>query len=113
MAKKLTKHGNSYALVIERPILEMVGIDPDTELEIATDGQVLIVSPVRDRKHRKKFETALAKVNRKYGRALKRLADPIDVARAVEFLLGDGGRNITGTVLTVDGGWLAGYIREF
>jgi 3-oxoacyl-[acyl-carrier protein] reductase len=36
--------------------------------------------------------------------ALKRMADPIDVARSVEFLLGDGGRNITGTVITVDAG---------
>jgi 3-oxoacyl-[acyl-carrier protein] reductase len=36
--------------------------------------------------------------------ALKRMADPIDVARSVEYLLGDGGRNITGTVLTVDAG---------
>jgi 3-oxoacyl-[acyl-carrier protein] reductase len=36
--------------------------------------------------------------------ALKRMADPIDVARSVEFLLGDGGRNITGATLTVDAG---------
>jgi 3-oxoacyl-[acyl-carrier protein] reductase len=36
--------------------------------------------------------------------ALKRLAEPDDVARMVEFLMGDGGRNITGTVITVDGG---------
>jgi 3-oxoacyl-[acyl-carrier protein] reductase len=36
--------------------------------------------------------------------ALKRMPDPIDVARSIEFLLGDGGRNITGTVLTVDAG---------
>jgi 3-oxoacyl-[acyl-carrier protein] reductase len=36
--------------------------------------------------------------------ALKRMADPIDVARSVEFLLGDGGRNITGTTLTIDAG---------
>ena len=36
--------------------------------------------------------------------ALQRLAAADDVARAVEFLLGDGGRNITGTVLTVDAG---------
>jgi 3-oxoacyl-[acyl-carrier protein] reductase len=26
------------------------------------------------------------------------------VARSIEFLLGDGGRNITGTVITVDAG---------
>jgi len=36
--------------------------------------------------------------------ALRRLADPLDVARSVEFLLGDGARNITGTVLTIDAG---------
>ena len=36
--------------------------------------------------------------------ALQRLADPIDVARSAEFLLGEGGRNITGTVITVDAG---------
>jgi 3-oxoacyl-[acyl-carrier protein] reductase len=36
--------------------------------------------------------------------ALKRLVDVGDVANAVDFLLGEGSRNITGTVLTVDAG---------
>jgi 3-oxoacyl-[acyl-carrier protein] reductase len=36
--------------------------------------------------------------------ALKRMAEPVDVARIVEFLLGEGGRNITGTVITIDAG---------
>lgn len=36
--------------------------------------------------------------------ALRRLAEVEDVARMAEFLLGEGGRNITGTVLTVDAG---------
>jgi 3-oxoacyl-[acyl-carrier protein] reductase len=36
--------------------------------------------------------------------ALRRLADVDDVASAVEFLLGDGARSISGTVLTVDAG---------
>jgi 3-oxoacyl-[acyl-carrier protein] reductase len=36
--------------------------------------------------------------------ALKRMAEAEDVARSVEFLLGSGGRNITGIVLTVDAG---------
>jgi 3-oxoacyl-[acyl-carrier protein] reductase len=35
---------------------------------------------------------------------LKRLAEIADIASAVEYLLGDGARNITGTVLTVDAG---------
>ncbi|MEA1834501.1 SDR family oxidoreductase [Methylobacterium durans] len=36
--------------------------------------------------------------------ALRRLAGAEDVAHAVEYLLGPGGRNVTGTVLTVDAG---------
>lgn len=36
--------------------------------------------------------------------SLRRLADVNDVANAVEFLLGDGSRSISGTVLTVDAG---------
>ena len=36
--------------------------------------------------------------------ALRRLPESDDVARMVEFLLGDGGRNITGSVMTIDAG---------
>jgi 3-oxoacyl-[acyl-carrier protein] reductase len=36
--------------------------------------------------------------------ALKRLVDVEDVANAVEFLIGDRSKNITGTVITVDAG---------
>ena len=75
MTKKLTKHGNSLALVIDRPILELLNIDVETELDIATDGQVMIVSGGGNAKHKKKLDNALKKVNRNYGRALKRLAE--------------------------------------
>jgi 3-oxoacyl-[acyl-carrier protein] reductase len=36
--------------------------------------------------------------------ALKRMAEPSDVARSVEFLLSEGARNITGTTITIDAG---------
>jgi len=36
--------------------------------------------------------------------ALRRLPDVDDVARMVEYLFGDGGRNVTGSVLTIDAG---------
>ena len=36
--------------------------------------------------------------------ALRRLPEPDDVARMVEYLLGDGARNITGSVMTIDAG---------
>ena len=75
MIKRLTRHGNSLALVIERGVLDLLKITPDTPLEISTDGRTLIVSPVRHEGRRKRFKAALEKVNRRYGRALKRLAD--------------------------------------
>jgi antitoxin MazE len=75
MIKKLTKHGNSLALVMERGVLDLLNISADTPLDISTDGEVLIISPVRDEKRHKKFADAVAETNRKYGRALKKLAD--------------------------------------
>ena len=75
MVKKLTKHGNSLALVVDRAILDLLKIDADTPLEISTDGEVLVVAPVRDEAHQRRFHQALQTANRKYGRALQNLAD--------------------------------------
>jgi antitoxin MazE len=36
MVKKLTKHGNTLALVIDRPILDLLNIDPETPFEVST-----------------------------------------------------------------------------
>ena len=74
MIKKLTRHGNSLALVIDKGVLDLLNIDDKTPLDISTDGKMLLISPVRDEKRRRQFEEALEKVNKKYGRALKRLA---------------------------------------
>jgi antitoxin component of MazEF toxin-antitoxin module len=75
MIKKLARHGNSMALVIERGVLDLLNIQEDTPLNITTDGNVLIVAPVHNSKRRKLFEAGLAEGNAKYGRMLKRLAD--------------------------------------
>jgi len=73
--KKLTKHGNSLALVIEKPILDLLKIDAATPLEVSTDGNVLIIKPHRKRRENKKIQEALEWVNSHYGNALRRLAD--------------------------------------
>lgn len=39
--------------------------------------------------------------------ALQRLTEPKDIAAAVTFLMGKAGRNITGTILTIDAGYTA------
>ncbi len=76
ITKKLTKHGNSYALVIERAILELLGIDSETLLQISTpDGKSIIITPLKNPTQKKKFKNALGKINKRYGRALKNLAE--------------------------------------
>jgi antitoxin component of MazEF toxin-antitoxin module len=75
MIKKLTRHGNSWALVIDKPVLDLLQIDPEAPLEITTDGQALIVAPARDPQQRAQFEAVLEKSNRKYNRVLKKLTE--------------------------------------
>jgi len=74
MLKKLTRHGNSLALVLDKGVIELLNIDSETPLEISTDGSLLLITPVRDEKRRRHFQDALEKTNARYGRTLKRLA---------------------------------------
>ncbi len=74
MVKKLVKHGNSLALVIDKPVLDILKISAETSLDISTDGDVLIISPERVKKRQKRFKKAVAEANLKYGKMLKRLA---------------------------------------
>jgi len=74
MLKKLTRHGNSLALVLDKGVIELLNIDAETLLEISTDGSLLLITPVKDEKRRRQFNEALEKTNARYGRTLKRLA---------------------------------------
>ena len=74
MIKKLVSHGNSAALIIDRPILDLLKVDMNTPLEITTDGKNLIISPVENTVREKKFKAALEKVNRIHGKTLRKLA---------------------------------------
>ena len=75
LIKTLIKHGNSLALVIDKPILELLQISADTPLELTNNGDVLMISPIRNKARQKKLRMALDKINRKYGDDLKRLAE--------------------------------------
>ena len=75
MLKKLTKHGNSLALVIDRPILDLLKIDPETPLDVSTDGKCLIVAPVKPSARGKKFDAAQDWAHKRYGKAFQRLAE--------------------------------------
>jgi antitoxin component of MazEF toxin-antitoxin module len=75
MLKTLTKHGNSLALVIEKPILDLLGAEADTLFDVTTDGHALVLTPVKDTNRQTVFKAALDKVNQKYAKALKKLAE--------------------------------------
>ena len=47
MIKKLSAVGNSLGLIIERPILDLLKITKDTPLEVRTDGEALIIRPIK------------------------------------------------------------------
>jgi antitoxin MazE len=47
MRKRLMAIGNSLGIIIEKPILELLDIDRETELEIRTDGEALIIRPAK------------------------------------------------------------------
>jgi len=75
MVKKLTKHGNSLALVIDRPILELLKIDHDTPLEVSTDGKQLIIARAKPSARRRKLEAAQEWAHKRYGKAFSKLAE--------------------------------------
>ena len=74
MIKTLVKHGNSSALVIEKPILNLLGATPESEFEVTTDGKSLILTPVSDEARRDRFRKAVEKTGKRYGKTFKALA---------------------------------------
>ena len=75
MIKKLVKHGNSWALVIDRPILELLNIQPEDPLEITTDGKGIFVVAASNSEQQSKIRSARRKVNARYRSAFKKLAE--------------------------------------
>ena len=74
MGKKLTKTGNSLALVLDRELLERTGISADTVLDVSTDGDVIIVSPQRSKGRADKLRKGMAKADDRYAGVFRRLA---------------------------------------
>ncbi len=75
MVKNLIKHGNSYALVIDKPIMEMLHITPETAMELTTNGDKLVISPVRSDSKQTKLKKILKEINEDFGPTLKKLAE--------------------------------------
>jgi len=56
MSKKLTRHGNSLALIIDKPLLQLLNISEKTNLELLIEDGALVVRPVKKQTKRSKAE---------------------------------------------------------
>lgn len=74
MIKTLSKHGNSLALILDRPILDLLNIDQDTPLEVTTDGDGLVVRPIRQATHRARVRQVAKRVMDTHEATLRKLA---------------------------------------
>jgi len=75
MRKRLTRTGNSVALVLDKQLLDRVGIDADTPVDVSTNGQVIVISPLRDRRRTARLKKVVAEAHRRYGGVFRRLAE--------------------------------------
>jgi antitoxin MazE len=75
MIKKLTRTGNSVALVLDKPLLEQMGIDENSEVEVSTNGDVVVITPVREKSRRRKLAKILDAMDEQYGGVFRRLAE--------------------------------------
>ena len=72
LQKKLTKVGNSYALILDKPLMDLAGLSANEPVVVYSTGHGLVVapasSPVRN------FESAKDRVLARHGEVLKRLS---------------------------------------
>ena len=75
---KLTKHGNSLALIIDKPILDILKINEKTELELLVEGGSLIIRPMKIKKAKslndKDIDKIAEKIMDKYESVFKKLS---------------------------------------
>ena len=74
LTKRLTAFGNSFGVVIDKPILELLAITKDTDLQVSTDdGRRIIIEP-KATPHRAKLERAHARAVQNHGETFRKLA---------------------------------------
>ncbi len=75
MVKRFTKSGNSYALVVDRAVMDLLNLTPDTLMKMSTDGDEIRFKPLRGSVSDQQIDESLDRFYQKYGRMMKRLAE--------------------------------------
>lgn len=75
MIKRLIKHGNSRAIVVDKSLLEAAGISEDAIFQISVNPSGgLVIQSVEDNKT-DVFRENFKKLNKKYSKLMQNLAD--------------------------------------
>ena len=75
MVKTLQKHGNSQALVIDKALMDAMGITPETPLQVTVSGNSLVITPANVGVGREAVAQSIEKLRPRYGDMLKKLAE--------------------------------------
>lgn len=76
MIKSLRKVGNSSALILDKAVMELVGLAPGGEVQLTVEGGSLIVTPAHPRPvDPARLQGALDGVVRRRRRVLRNLAE--------------------------------------
>ncbi len=75
LRKRLQRHGNSTALVLDKSLLGVLGLDEGGEVSITIQGGALVIRPAEGQGdvHRR-FQEALLEVDNRYTDVFRRLA---------------------------------------
>jgi len=63
------------ALVIEKPMMEALGITAETPLQVTVNGNALVVTPANVGVGPERMKAITKELRKRYGPMLKRLAD--------------------------------------
>jgi antitoxin MazE len=74
MIKKLTRTGNSVALVLDKQLLDAANLDPDDPVEVSTNGRVVVIAPVRSKRDVERLAKGQELMHAKFDGAFRRLA---------------------------------------
>jgi antitoxin component of MazEF toxin-antitoxin module len=75
MIKTLQKHGNSQALVIDKGLMDALGIDMDTPLAVTVKGNQLVIEPADVGLGEARVKELMSRLRPRYGQMLKNLAE--------------------------------------
>ena len=76
MVKALRQIGNSYGIIIDRPIMDLLGITAETQLKMTVRDGGLLIHPVEaEGKHKDRVRKSAGRTARFHRESLKELAD--------------------------------------